>query len=107
MYVYRKKGRVHETIVAMEKRYYIFLCVRARALVRACVCGCKDLGLCFRVCSLIQHATRMRHVVDGLWLHRIIRHYLINGTIFGKKKVTESKMRVLISPQLLFSEMLS
>ena len=37
------------------------------------------------VCLLIQYATRRRPIFCVLWLHRIFRHYLINGTMFGKK----------------------
>jgi len=45
------------------------------------------------VALVIQHATRMRHIaIRGLAsLYYIFPHYLINGTIFGKK-VTEHKM---------------
>jgi hypothetical protein len=39
-----------------------------------------------RVPLLIQHATRMRHIACGLSGSTIFRHYLINGTIFEKKK---------------------
>ena len=35
------------------------------------------------------------------WLYKIFPHYLINSTIFEKKKVTEHKMCVLIPLQLL------
>ena len=35
--------------------YYVFLCV--------CACARVDECLCMRVALLIQHATRMRHVV--------------------------------------------
>ena len=38
-------------------KYYMFLCVRVRA------------------CSLTQHATRMRHIICGLWFHHIFRYY--------------------------------
>ena len=62
---------VDETTVALEKLYYIFVCVcvcaralgRASACVRGCVrerawaCACACAGL------LIQHETRMRHIV--------------------------------------------
>jgi hypothetical protein len=51
--------------------------VCARARVRACACA--------RVALLSQHATRNHSHLWPLWLHHIFRHYLINGTIFGKK----------------------
>jgi len=46
----------------------------------------------------IQHATRLRHIaICGLFpLYDIFTYFLTNGTIFGKKKVTEPKIFVLI-----------
>jgi len=46
----------------------------------------------------IQHVMQIRHIVIcGLPGPTIIfPHYLINGTIFGRKKVPEHKMCVLI-----------
>ena len=44
---------------------------------------------CAPVALLIQHARNARApyciVICGLWLHHIIRHYVINDTVFGKK----------------------
>jgi hypothetical protein len=59
-------------------------CVIAR--VRACACGC--------VALLIQPATRRHIVMYNIWLHHLFQHYLINGTIFGKK-VTGCEMCIL------------
>ena len=60
----------------------IYLCARARA----CVSG--RVGMCVRVCSLAYPACNAYapycDVICGLCLHDIFRHYLINGTIFGK-----------------------
>ena len=63
--------RVHVTIIAVEKQLSItyvcvFMCVRAwvgvvvRVGARAQVCAYA------RVSSLIQHATRMRHIASSL-----------------------------------------
>ena len=84
---------------AVEKQYYISPWECARAWVRAHVCVrasvvCVWVGAgsraricaCVRVALLIQHDTRRRHVVCGLWLHHVCRRYLIKGTIFQKKK---------------------
>jgi hypothetical protein len=60
-------------------------CVGARALVYACA----------RVALLIQHATRRHIAIFDFWLHHILLHYLINGTIFWKK-VTEHKMCIFV-----------
>ena len=86
----------------------VCVCVRvwvsARLCVRVCssvlVCGFADTLACARSCSLIQHAKRVRAILWRhlwpLWLHRIFRYYLINGTIFRRKKVIEYKTCVLI-----------
>ena len=75
------------------------MCVRARACVyervfeRSCVCrcgcGCRSIraGVCLPACGLINpacNATLYYHL-RPLWIHHIFPHYLINGTIFGKK----------------------
>ena len=86
---------VHEIIVAVEKQYYIFLCVcvRVRApsvsdrvCARVCGCGCRA-QTCAHACValLTQHATRRHIAICGFWFHRIFRHYLINCVVFGKK----------------------
>ena len=74
--------RVHKTIVAMEKQLsIIYFCV----CVHTCERGCrKRVCTCACVALLIQHATRRHIAICGLWLHRIFRHYLINGMIFGE-----------------------
>ena len=60
----------------------VLACVSARvgvdALARACAC--------VYVYLLTQHVAHAPYChLRPLWLHRIFRHYLINGTIFGKK----------------------
>ena len=60
-----------------SSKSYIFLCV--------CVSrggGCTGPGVCL---LLIQLATRRHISISGLWLHHILRHYLIKATIFWKK----------------------
>jgi hypothetical protein len=65
-------------------RVYANVATHVGAKARACAQA--------RVAVLIQQATYCLH---PLWLHHIFRHYLINGTIFGKN-VIEYKMCVLI-----------
>jgi hypothetical protein len=79
--------------------------VCARACVRSCVYpgAWAFAWACAHVALLIQHATRIRHTVTHLWplrLHHIFRHYLINGTIFGKK-LLNTKCVFWFSLQLL------
>jgi len=58
------------------------------------VCGCVCVGVC-----VVQHVTRMRHIIVSTVacsdLQHFFLHYLINGTIFEKKNI-EHKMCVLI-----------
>ena len=85
--------RIRESFLPRKSnKYYIFVC--ARALSRACVgpgawawaCACA----CLQILLLIQHATRMRHIVmsfvDPLATQYFLtlsykRHY------FGEKRV--------------------
>jgi hypothetical protein len=95
---------VHVTIVVVESNKYYILCVcvcaRARLgegmRMRSCVCT--SVGVCLRACRLtypLCHA-HAPYCLRPLWLHHIFRYYVINCTIFGKKKVAELKMCVLI-----------
>jgi hypothetical protein len=57
--------------------------------VSVCVCGFgfKGDGVCLLLCSLTNPAFNAPpyYYLRSLWLHHIFRHYLLNGTIFGKK----------------------
>ena len=91
----KKAGNVRITFIEARSRpllswksnnYYIFfrVCVCARVYAWVRVNGCPGAWACAAL--LIQHATRMRSShLWPLWFHHIFRHYLINGTIFGKK----------------------
>ena len=49
---------------------------------------------CVSVALVIQHAKRMRLIILSLWpvcLYHIFSHYLINGTIFGEKRLLNVK----------------
>jgi hypothetical protein len=67
-----------------SNKYYVFVWVCLH------MCGCRSAWVCACVCIhvalLIQHATRMHHIVTvwPLWLHQNFQHYPINGAIFGK-----------------------
>ena len=75
------------------------MCVCART--GACVWVPRSVGvyiLCARVALLIQHVTRIRHIVSWpFWLRNIFRRYLINGTIFGGKKLLNIKCVFILS----------
>jgi hypothetical protein len=68
----------------------VCVCVCTRAWVTACAC--------VRVAGAWKSAGVFAHVallIEPLWLHHIFRHFLINGTIFGKKKLPNIKLCVL------------
>ena len=62
--------------------------------VYVCVCA----SACARVALLTQNETHRHIAISGL--HHIFRHYLINGTIFGKK-LLELKYVLWFSLQVL------
>ena len=79
------------------------MCARAHGWVRACV----GLDGWARACSLnypAYNAPPYCHLWP-LWLHHNFRHYLINGTIFGKK-LLNIKCVFWVSLQLLFETFL-
>jgi hypothetical protein len=84
-----------QIIIAVEKQQVFHMCAGAWASA----CACVQLAL------LIHFATRMGHIVTSFvasfFLHHIFRHYLINGTIFGKK-LPNLKYVFTFSPQVLY-----
>jgi hypothetical protein len=65
-------------------RVWVSACMRVHACVyvgaQAWACACARLAL------IIQHITRMCHIVCGaLWPHHIFQHYLTKSMVFGKK----------------------
>ena len=90
--------RVRESLLTWKSdKYYIFVCVRARPAYLcpgrwACVCACVHVAL------LIQHATRMRHIVTSFVAPLALP---CSSTLSHKrhdfrKRVTEYKMCVLV-----------
>jgi hypothetical protein len=66
--------------VCMCVYVYVCMCVYVCMWVCVCVCVC--------VCSLKCPACNVHTLYCHLWparLYKIFPHYLINGTIFGKK----------------------
>ena len=92
-----KHRRFRESLLPWKSnKYYILVCVRALECVFsgewACACACVHVAL------LIQHATRMRHIVTSFVAPQSPPHF---STLSHKwhdlrKKVTDHKMRVLI-----------
>jgi hypothetical protein len=81
--------------------------VCVRALARVYGCGWIVAGACLNACSLtyLAYNAHPPYCLRPLWFHHIFRHYLINGTIFGKK-VIEHKMCVMIVIQIVFETFL-
>jgi hypothetical protein len=54
-----------------------------------CVCGCPGAWACECACVsivvLVQHSTRMRHIVTSFVPSGFTRFFDINDTIFGKE----------------------
>jgi hypothetical protein len=86
-------------IPGKSNKYFVFLCVCRGGRIGECVRACVGVGEVARACSLINPACSVQPYchLRSFWLHHISRHYLINGTIFEKKKkVTEHKISILI-----------
>ena len=81
----------------------VCLCVCRRGSVSmrvpgcVCGCGCTVEKVCLRACNLTYPA--------ALWLHHNFRHYLINGTILGKR-LLNTKCVFWLPLQLLFETFL-
>jgi hypothetical protein len=74
----------------VKNKYNLLVCVCMCA--GACVWVPGRVGVCLRISALsflIQHVTRMRHIVKLFVATRspphFFRNYLINGAIFGKE----------------------
>ena len=81
--------RADETIVAVEKQYYISVCTRECVRVRQR--GCMDTSMCLRACSLTNPVCNASPCyLQPPLLHHIFQHYLINGSIFGKSYWTQT-----------------
>jgi hypothetical protein len=80
--------RVRESLLPWKRNNntYLSVGVCACACARVCGRGCMGTDGCLRVCSLTNLACNAQPYchLRPLWLHRIFRHYVINGTIFGK-----------------------
>jgi hypothetical protein len=87
---------VHETTVAVEKRYvlYIGLCVRACGYTGVWACACAYV----HIALLIQHATRMRHILTSFVDPRSPSYFstLSHKRCDFRKKVIEHKICVFI-----------
>ena len=82
-------------LLCKNNHYFIFACVSVRARTRAhgrvLDCVCMRPSMCVgsgararaRACSCVPVALLIQHATP-LWLHRIFRHFLINGTNFEK-----------------------
>ena len=80
-------------------------CARAWACVClcVCVCGCTSPGVFLCSCRLTYPVclAPAPYFLPLLWLRNIFRHYLINGTIFGKKR-SQYKIVFWFFLQILF-----
>jgi hypothetical protein len=80
--------RVYETIVAVQKQSVL----HNSACTRACGWMRRPMEVCVRECSLTNPGckTRVPYYICRLCplcLHHIFRHFLMNGTIFGKNQL--------------------
>jgi hypothetical protein len=64
------------TVVVKRNKYYIYVCVCKRTCVRPCVRVTRCVDVCMRVTLLIQHATRMRHIVTSFVAPPVRPHFL-------------------------------
>ena len=95
-------SRVQETPLAVERnKYYTLLCTCVCVCVRTCArtrgggevkCGCRGVGVFLSACSFNNPARKAPAYchLRPLWFHRMFRHYLINGTVFGKESLKKN-----------------
>jgi hypothetical protein len=110
----KRKHRVREILVSMQnvktyieykkkspkvnKKDNVRITQQWGTLTNHCCCEKTVLHICVCVCVCVYGRVHHREcvrlimayapycdVIYGLWLHQSFRHYLINGTIFGKK----------------------
>jgi hypothetical protein len=104
------RRRVQESSVPWKSNVlHICECVGAHA----CVCVCPGVWACACACAcvamLTQRATRMRHVLTSFMASLAPPHFstLSYTRLDFREKVTECKMCVLFSLQLLFETFLT
>ena len=93
MYLLRKNEASSRNHCSREKATsitYLCVCVCVRVCARVKFVGeCTGVEVCLRASSLANPACNVPSYwhLRPLWLHDIFPHYLINGTIFGKKVI--------------------
>ena len=82
----------------IEERSCNHCCCWKGINITYCVCVCMCVCVCVCVALAVQQAIHMCHIMFCGLTHSTIffPHYLINGTIFGKKNVIDYKMCVLM-----------
>jgi hypothetical protein len=90
--------RVLESFVAVENKYFIFLCFSARGSPCVHLLWRVGMYMCLRACSLTYPAYNVHMLYCHLWpiwLHHVFRHCLLNGIVLWRN-ATEHETFVLI-----------